>query len=125
MNRKQLNDYIKEMYDVEPDFPWDSDPDYAVYRHLNRKWFALIMPITKDKLGLNSKEPIDIVNVKCDEDVVSALVGEEGFYRAYHMSKTKWISIALDGSASDEKIKLLLDMSYNLTATKAPKRVNY
>ena len=32
------------------------------------------------------------------------------------MSKSNWITIALDGSVDDGKIKWLLDMSYDLTA---------
>ena len=38
------------------------------------------------------------------------------------MNKDKWISVALDGSADDEQIKMLLDMSYELTAVKIKRR---
>ena len=31
------------------------------------------------------------------------------------MNKDKWISVALDDSVDDEQIKMLLDMSYELT----------
>ena len=33
-----------------------------------------------------------------------------------------WLTAALDGSVSDEQIKMLLDMSYVLTATKPRQR---
>jgi predicted DNA-binding protein (MmcQ/YjbR family) len=31
------------------------------------------------------------------------------------MNKAHWLSVALDGSLEDEKIKFLVDMSYELT----------
>jgi len=33
----------------------------------------------------------------------------------WHMNKAHWISVALDGTVEDEKIKFLVDMSYELT----------
>ena len=35
---------------------------------------------------------------------------------AYHMNKEHWITAALDGSAPEDEIKILLAMSYDLTA---------
>ena len=34
------------------------------------------------------------------------------------MSKDTWITVALDGSVADGMIAMLLDMSYQLTASK-------
>ena len=31
------------------------------------------------------------------------------------MNKAHWLTVALDGSADEEKLKFLLDMSYELT----------
>jgi len=116
VNRDQLQKFIQETYDADPDFPWMKYPSYMVFRHRhNRKWFALIMDITKDKLGLPEKDPVDVLNVKCDPFLISSLRSEDGFFPAYHMNKNSWISIALDSSADDEKIKWLLDMSYEMT----------
>ena len=38
------------------------------------------------------------------------------------MSKDSWITVALDGSVSDDRIKMLLDMSYRATASKIRKK---
>ncbi len=38
------------------------------------------------------------------------------------MSKDSWITVALDGSVSDDKIKMLLDTSYEATASKTHKK---
>ena len=59
---------------------------------------------------------VEIFNAKCDPILIGSLRAEPGFFPAYHMSKSNWITIALDGSVDDGKIKWLLDMSYDLTA---------
>ena len=43
-------------------------PDYAVFRHDdNQKWFAIVMDVNPDKLGLSGSEPVDIIDVKIDD----------------------------------------------------------
>lgn len=123
MNKTELQKYIAEAYSTAPDFPWESTPDAAVYRHENnRKWFALVMTIPKARLGIRSDGMIDIVNLKCDPLLVGSLRSEPGIFPAYHMNKDKWLSVALDGSADDEQIKMLLDMSFELTAVTIQRR---
>ena len=73
------------------------------------------MTIPKNKLDPRADGMIDIVNVKCDPILVGSLRLEQGVYPAYHMSKTNWVTIALDGTVDAEKVKWLLDMSYELT----------
>lgn len=117
MDVKRLQQFISETYGTNAEYPWAKYPNYMVFRHSNnQKWFALIMDIPKEKLGLSGKERIDVLNVKCEPLMIGSLRSETGIYPAYHMSKTSWITVALNGSVRDEKIKWLLDMSYNLTA---------
>ena len=119
MNAEQLRQYVFEEYGISPEYPWAKYPGYMVFRHgNNQKWFALVMNISKDKLGLPEQAPIDVVNVKCEPLMIGSLRSEDGIYPAYHMSKTSWITVALDGSVSEEKIKFLLDMSFHLTEKK-------
>lgn len=116
MNRKELINYISETYSADAEYPFMQYPDVAVFRHTsNRKWFAVIMNVQKNKLGLNDDCTIDILNLKCNPILAGSLRSEKGFYPAYHMSKTNWISVALDGSADSEKIKWLIDISFDLT----------
>ena len=57
LNQEKLEKYIQNNYSAEPDYPWVKYPDYEVFRHTsNKKWFALIMEIPKDKLGLQTKD---------------------------------------------------------------------
>ena len=123
MTREELRTYISDVYGVEPDMPWADEPSYAVFRHENnRKWFAVIMDIPKNRLGLSGDATIDIVNMKCDPVLLGSLLSEPGFFRAYHMNKEKWITAVLDGSAEDEKIKLVLDLSFEATDVKLKSR---
>lgn len=123
MNRTELKQFIIENYNTEADYPWLKYPNYEVFRHSNnQKWFALIMDVPKDKLGLQGTEPLVVVNFKCDPILIGSLRGETGIFPAYHMNKEQWITVALDGSVSDERIKMLLYMSYEATVSKARKR---
>ena len=122
MNRQDLIEYIKNIYSTDPEYPWDSAPKYAVFRHgSNNKWFAVIMDLPKEKLGIKSNEIIDIVNLKCDPILIGNLRKEKGIYPAYHMNKTYWISVTLDGTIEDDKLKWLLDLSFDLTNIKHKK----
>ena len=124
MDRAELKRFILENYNVESDFPWLKYPNYEVFRHSNnQKWFALIMDIPQNKLGLQGSDLLDVVNLKCDTLLIGSLRCEPGFFPAYHMNKDSWITVALDGSVSDDKIKMLLDASYDATTSKArPKK---
>ena len=97
--------------------PWSGQtltPTMFRHRH-NRKWFAIIMDIPREKLGLPGDGIISVVNVKCDPRLIGSFREEPGIFPAYHMNKAHWLTVALDGSAEEEKLRFLLDMSYELT----------
>ncbi len=119
MNREVLEKFISATYHADAEFPWVKYPNYTVFRHRNnQKWFALVLEVPKEKLGLSEQGMLDILNVKCDPIMIGSLRTEPGIYSAYHMNKESWVSVALDGSVNDEKIKMLLDISFELTALK-------
>ena len=71
MTRAELTRYIFDTYSVEPDYPFSDDNVSAVFRHpANRKWFALAMNIPARRLGLPSDARMDIVNLKCDPNLI-------------------------------------------------------
>ena len=110
----RINKYIKEKYDNEPEFLWEKFPGYAVYRNKNNsKWYGIIMNLDFSKIS-NSSGEVEIINVKLDESKIQELLKKKGFYEAYHMSKTDWISIILDDTLKDEEIISLIDDSYSL-----------
>ena len=117
MNRAEFKKYIKDTYSTLPEYPWESQSSYAVFRHKdNKKWFAVVMRISKRKLGIDSDENADVVNLKCDPIVIGSLRNEQGFYPAYHMSKAHWITAVLDSNTDEEKLKWMLALSFELTA---------
>ena len=116
LKRIELEEYIKSNYNADVDYPWKKYPDYTVFRHSNnKKWFALIMSVKKSKLGLQGNDLLNIVNFKCDPIMIGSLLTNSGFFPAYHMNKTNWITVALDDSILDETMKMLLQISYDKT----------
>ena len=125
MNREQFIQYISDEYGINGEYLWAKYPLFCVFRHSgNRKWFAIVMDVPKYKLGLEGTDALDVVNLKCDPIHIGSLRKEPGIFPAYHMSKSNWVSIALDGSVPDEQIKILLDMSYDETAPKAKRKTS-
>lgn len=114
--RNKIFEYVKKEYNTTPEYLWKKYPDYAVLRHNdNRKWYAVIMNISKDKLGSDGKDKIEIINLKCYPEMIGSLRKEIGVFPAYHMNKEYWISIILDGTFSEEKLFALLDLSFQIT----------
>ncbi len=122
LDRKNLDEYITETYGAVAEFPWMSTPTNTVYRHSsNKKWFALVMDIPKSKLGLPGDEIICVINLKNDPLMIGSLHKDEGIFPAYHMNKSYWITVLLDGTVEDEKLKWLVDISFQLTDKPAKK----
>lgn len=117
MNRTQFIDYIREQFGVEPEYPWKQWPNYAVFRHSDsQKWFALVMDVPDEKLGIEGEKIVDVVNLKLDPDFIDELIhNKKGYLQAYHMNKRSWVSILLDDSVSADDIKPLLDESFEKT----------
>ena len=81
MDRKQLDKHIAEIYGVAAEFPWLSAPTFGVYRHQsNNKWFAVIMEIPKNKLGIEDEGSVNVVNLKSDPLLIGSLLLDEGIH---------------------------------------------
>jgi len=119
MKRNDLIKYIQQEYICDIDYPWEKYPDYVVIRYRdNQKWFAGIFTITGHQVGLGTNEPMDVVNLKCDPDLIPILIRESGVYPAYHMNKQHWISVDIERYEDIEKLKILVDMSCQLVGTR-------
>ena len=87
MNRAGLTAHMQTAYGVEPDYPFEGDTVSAVFRRSdNRKWFALVMRLPAERLGIPGSL-LDVVNLKCDPLIIGSLLAEPGFFPAYHMNK--------------------------------------
>lgn len=114
--REDILNYVASQYDTKPEYPWFDLPEHAVLRHSNGKWYGIIMNIPRNRLGLDSTENIDILVCKCNPMMHDFLLTETGFYPAYHMNKTHWITALLDGSVDKSLVCHILDLSFQLIA---------
>ena len=120
---ERITKHLQDTYETEPEHLWTQYPTYSVFRHpLSKKWYALIMDVPRNRLGLEGDETVAGLDLKCSPLMVGSLLSEDGFLPAYHMSKNSWITILLDGSVPDEKIIPLLELSYDSAAPKRKKR---
>lgn len=120
--REDVLTFASEQYGTEPEYLWSSAPEYAVLRHRNGKWYGIIMNVPQEKLGLSGQGCVDILNVKCEPDVIGAFRQRDGFLPAYHMNRSHWLTVLLDGTVDRETIVSLLDMSYDLIEKRTKKR---
>lgn len=114
LKREEIYEYVKKQYGTVPEYLWKESPESAVLRHPNGKWYAVLMQVEKSRLGLEGDTKVDIIDVKCDPDMVGLLTQTYGFLPGYHMNKKYWITMLLDGTVSEAKILDFLDMSYDL-----------
>lgn len=121
--REKIFAYIKKKYKTAPEYPWAKDSTSAVFRHSdNKKWFALVMYVGRNKLGLSGEGYVDVINLKIDDMMFrDTLVREKGIFPAYHMNKQHWITVLLDGTVEEEKTCDLIAASYSATASKKKK----
>lgn len=107
--RREAIDYCLTYNDAYEDYPFE-DINWCVIRHKsNKKVFAWIF----------DKDGYVWINVKCDTEWID-------FWRkafksvipAYHLNKTHWNSIILDGTVPDKDIYRMIDESYELTGPK-------
>lgn len=107
--------YVREKFDDEPEFLWKRFPDNAIWRRKdNRKWYGLIITISKRKLGLDSDEIVEAVDLRSKLSLMAITVDNESFFPGWHMNKKSWYTIVLDGSIPTEEICRRIDESYNL-----------
>ena len=120
MTKQEFLEYCLNTYGTSPDYPFDEDFETAVLRHAdNRKWYALVMRVSRRKFGFDSDEVIDVVNLKLPTEMFGSFGATDGVYPAYHMNKLHWISVLLP-DASDDIVQFLVNVSFE--ATKPPKK---
>jgi len=125
MTKKSFLEYCLSVYGTSPDYPFDEDFETAVLRHAgNRKWYAIVMKVSRRKFGIESDEVIDVVNLKLPTEMFGTFGAEDGVYPAYHMNKLHWISVLLN-DAPDEVVSYLVNVSFDATkpAKKNAKKV--
>ena len=118
MTKQSLFEYCLTTYGTSPDYPFDEDFETAVLRHAdNRKWYALVMRVSRHKFGFESDEVIDVVNLKLPTEMFGSFGATDGVYPAYHMNKLHWISVLLP-EAPNDVVQFLVNVSFEATKSK-------
>ena len=110
MNHKELEEYLLTFPNTWLDYPFGEGTSVYKIGHKETgegKMFALI----EDK-----SKPLRI-SLKCDPNLAEILREKyETVVPGYHLNKKHWNSIILTGQLSDEEVKDLVVLSYNLVA---------
>jgi len=118
MTKQDFIAYCERTYGTIPDHPFDDDLNTAVMRHKDsRKWYALVMRVSRRKFGQEKNEIVDVVNMKLPTELAGSFDPSDGVYPAYHMNKLHWISVILP-DADERTVRFLLNASYEATRTK-------
>ena len=122
MTKQEYLNYCADTYGTAADYPFDEDFETAVLRHTdNRKWYAIVMRVSRRKFGMDSDEIIDVVNLKLPTEMFGSFGASDGVYPAYHMNKLHWISVLLP-DAPEDVVAFLTNVSFEATKTKSKPR---
>ncbi|MFN3237159.1 MAG: MmcQ/YjbR family DNA-binding protein [Pseudomonadales bacterium] len=115
LRRMQLiREYLLSKPEAWEDYPFRLD--VAVFK-IRKKMFA-----TLSEGGARGSEDCWQMNLKCDPE--QALMLRDVFpavIPGYHMNKTHWNTVLLDGSMPQGEIERMIDHSYSLVVRSLPK----
>ena len=117
---RKVIEYARDRYGDELEFLWQRFPKDAVLRcRENQKWYAVLMAVSRRKLGLETDEEVEIIDLRfAKNEALDFAASNANVYPGYHMNKNNWITIILDGSMATEQVLELLDQSYRIAAEK-------
>lgn len=102
MDLNEFRRYCLNKKGVTENYPFD---DETLVLKVGSKMFALT----------NVNKPALEINLKCDPFMSQDLRREYPSIKpGYHMNKTHWNTIVVDGSVPEDKVLFLIDLSYDL-----------
>ena len=112
---KELIQYVKDQYGDTLEYLWKKFPNNAVWRRKDSgKWYAALLTVTKQKLGIDSEETVEIIDLRMDPAQLASLIDNHKYYPGYHMNKKHWYTVILDGSVSFSELCQRIDDSYHI-----------
>ena len=76
------------------------------------------MDVEGEKVGVPGGDYVDVINLKVDDMFFrDMIIQEDGIIPAYHMNKMHWITVLLDGTVPEERVKDLIGISFMATAS--------
>lgn len=116
---KALIAHVRDIYGDELEFLWKNFPDNAIWRRKdNRKWYGVLLTVSKKKLGLESDEIVEIIDLREQPEMIKSLLEQDNYYPGWHMNKKHWYTIILDGTVSFDEICHHIDVSYKIAGNK-------
>ena len=108
-------EYVRERFGDDPEFLWERFPDNAIWRRQdNKKWYGLIITISKNKLGFDSNEIVEAIDLRLNPEQIAETVDHKRYFPGWHMNKKNWYTMILDGSIPTEEICRRIEKSYHL-----------
>ena len=112
---KAVIEYVWNTYGDELEYLWQKFPDNAVVRRKdNQKWYAAILTVSRRKLGFDSDEMVEIIDLRIKPEDMEGTVDNMRYFPGYHMNKKHWYTLLLGGSIPTEEICRRIDESYIL-----------
>ena len=113
---QRVIDHIRETYQDDPEFLWKRFPKNAVFRRKGtKKWYCALLVLSKRKLGLDSDDIIDIIDLRIRTEDIDPLVDGKRYFYGYHMNKDHWYTMCLDGSVPFGELAERISESYELS----------
>lgn len=108
MTARELLDWGAALPDAYEDYPFEEEIP-VLRRRSTRKWFAVFLRV----------EGRLCVNLKCDPQRAELYRQVyEGVTPGWHMNKTHWNSVRLDGGVPDGDLQEMVRHSYELVGPK-------
>ena len=121
MDNTQVKRYLLDKIEACIYHPFG--PDVSVF-NVKNKMFATLSLGKGNEKGTNGKMAGHYcINLKCDRD--EAVILRDIFpaiIPGYHMNKSQWNTVILDGSIPQGEIERMIDNSYLLVVSKLPKK---
>ena len=113
--RRDVIAYCEQTFHTLHECPWKEFPEFCTFKTMNsQKWYALIMNIPCQKLGLIDRGIVDVINLKLPPEQIPSLIDNKHYFNAYHMNKKHWLTILLDQNTDMAQLKTLIQTSYQL-----------
>jgi len=112
---KDVIKFIKEQFDVEPEYLWEKFPNNAVFRRSDtQKWFAIIMTVKKSSLNLQGSGTVEIMDLRMLQEEKEALIDNKIYLPGYHMNKNTWFTVLLEDFTPLDDVFPKIHKSYTL-----------
>lgn len=110
MNIETLRDYCLQQNGTEETMPFGND--------------TLVFKVGGKIFLLTSLKEANRFNAKCDPDLAIELRERYSEVQpGYHMNKTHWNTVYMDGNLTEKQLLEMIDHSYGLIVKSLPKKV--